>query len=350
LHSLPFIIATLFDPTVAWKPLFSDTHVAKHLRVDMHWADRIGRQLKLRDLHILLAVAEAGSMAKASERLAITHPVVSKTISDLEQSLGVRLFDRSSQGVELTSYGQALLKCGVAVFDELRQGIEQIESLADPNCGELRIGCPEIAIAGLLPVVAEQFLRQYSKVHLHVVHADTALRQFDELRRRNVELLIGRLPRPFVEDDLVAEELFDEPFLAFAGLQSRWARRRQIRLADLIEESWVLPPYDSIPGALIAQFFRSHHLPPPRARLATLSVQLTVALVASGQYVGLLPASVLHFSARRLSLKILPVKASAEHTAAGIITVKGRTLSPLAERFVRCAREMAKSLPGAMSD
>jgi DNA-binding transcriptional LysR family regulator len=314
----------------------------------MHWADRIGRQLKLRDLHILLAVAEAGSMAKASEHLAITHPVVSKTISDLEESLGVRLFDRSAQGVELTTYGQTLLKCGVTVFDELRQGIKQIESLADPNSGELRIGCPEIMVAGVLPALAEQFLRQYSKVRLHVVHADTALRQFDELRKRNVELLIGRLPRPFVEEDLIADELFDEPFLTFSGIDSRWARRRQISLADLIDEPWVLPPYDSIPGMLIAQFFRSRDLQPPRARLATLSVQLTVSLVSSGQYVGLLPASVLHFSARRLSLKILPVKESAERTAAGIITVKGRTLSPLAERFVRCARDMARSMSGPL--
>ena len=314
----------------------------------MHWADRIGRQLKLRDLHILLAVAESGSMAKASERLAITHPVVSKTISDLEQSLGVRLFDRTAQGVELTTYGQALLKCGLTVFDELRQGIKQIESLADPNSGELRIGCPEIMIAGVLPALAEQFLKQHSKVRPHVVHADTALRQFDELRKRNVELLIGRLPRPFVEEDLIADELFDEPFLAFSGIDSRWARRRQINVADLIDEPWVLPPYDSTPGMLIAQFFRSHGLQPPRARLATLSVQLTVALVSSGQYVGLLPASVLRFSARRLSLKILPVKASTERTAAGIITVKGRTLSPLAERFVRCARDMARSMSGPL--
>jgi DNA-binding transcriptional LysR family regulator len=72
----------------------------------------------LRDLHVLLSVAESGSMAKASARLAISHPVVSKTISELEHTLGVRLFDRSSQGVELTTYGRALLKCGLTVFDE----------------------------------------------------------------------------------------------------------------------------------------------------------------------------------------------------------------------------------------
>src|SRR5882757_2441817 len=111
----------------------------------MDWADRIGRRIRLRDLHILLAVAERGSMAKASAHLSISHPVVSKTISDLEHTLGVRLFDRHPQGVELTAYGQALLECGVTVFDEMRQGLKRIEFLTDPAAGELRIGCPEIS-------------------------------------------------------------------------------------------------------------------------------------------------------------------------------------------------------------
>src|SRR5262249_16512912 len=117
----------------------------------MDWADRIGRRIRLRDLHILLAVAEWGSMAKASAHLAISHPVVSKTISDLEHTVGVRLFDRNSQGVELTTYGRALLKCGVTVFDEMRQGLKQIEFLADPESGELAIGCSDITMASLLP-------------------------------------------------------------------------------------------------------------------------------------------------------------------------------------------------------
>jgi DNA-binding transcriptional LysR family regulator len=117
----------------------------------MDWADRIGRRVRLRDLHIVLAVAERGSMAKASVHLAISHPVVSKTISDLERTLGVQLFDRNTKGVELTAYGQALLKCGVSVFDEMRQGLKQIEFLTHPNSGDLAIGCTEIAVAGILP-------------------------------------------------------------------------------------------------------------------------------------------------------------------------------------------------------
>ena len=85
----------------------------------MQWEDRIGRRIKFRDLHVALAVAQSGSMLKAAETLAISQPVVSRVIADLEQALGVRLFDRSRKGVEPTASGRALLNRGRAAFDEL---------------------------------------------------------------------------------------------------------------------------------------------------------------------------------------------------------------------------------------
>jgi len=310
----------------------------------MDWTDRIGRRIRLRDLHIVLAVAEAGSMARASARLAISHPVVSKTISDLEHTLRVRLFDRKPQGVELTAYGHALLKCGTTVFDEMRQGLKQIEFLTDPDSGELRIGCPEIVMAGLLPAILEKFVRQYPRIRLHVVHANTALLEFRELRERTVELLIGRTPTPLLDDDLQLETLFREPFVAVASPHSQWARRRRIAPADLLDQSWVLPPYDSAPGRLIFELFHACDLEPPVPSMTTLSIQLTTALVASGRFVGLLPLSVANFSAGRKMLKKLPVSLPAMHVSTNIITVKNRTMSPLAELFIACAREVAKPL------
>ena len=103
--------------------------------------ERIGRRLKLRDLRILMTVVECGTMGKAAERLAISQPVVSKAIADMEHALGVRLLDRSQRGVEPTPYGRALIKRGIAIFDEMRQGIEEIEFLSDPQrvkCGSER--------------------------------------------------------------------------------------------------------------------------------------------------------------------------------------------------------------------
>jgi DNA-binding transcriptional LysR family regulator len=310
----------------------------------MDWSDRIGRRIRLRDLHIVLAVAEEGSMTKASAKLAISHPVVSKTVSDLEQTLGVPLFDRNSRGVELTSFGQALLKCGTNVFDEMRQGLKEIEFLADPTSGKLAVGGPEIIMAGILPAISESFLQQFPGVQLRVVHADTALMQFNQLLDRQVELLIGRVPRRLVENDLVSEPLLEEPFVAVAGLDSQWARRRSIELSELIEEAWVLPPYDSAPGLLIAELFHSTGVKPPEARIVTLSIQLTITLIASGRFVGLLPNSVARLSAKRVGLKILPVKLPGIRYSVEIITVRNRTPSPLAKRFIDQALAVAKSL------
>src|SRR5262245_24735856 len=110
----------------------------------MDWSERIGRRIKLRDLHILLAVVQCRSMTKAAQQLAVSKPVVSKVITDLEHVLGVRLVDRDRHGAEPTIYGTALLKRGTIAFDELRQGVKDIEFLTDPTVGELRVGSSDV--------------------------------------------------------------------------------------------------------------------------------------------------------------------------------------------------------------
>src|SRR4051812_22304005 len=98
--------------------------------------DLIGRRLKLQDLRIFMAVGQAGSMKKAGAHLNTTQPAVSRSITELEATIGARLLDRRHQGVEPTEYGRALLNCGIAIFDDLRQGLKNIEFLADPTAGE----------------------------------------------------------------------------------------------------------------------------------------------------------------------------------------------------------------------
>ena len=99
----------------------------------MRWDDRIGRRLKLRDLHILMSLAQSGSMGKAASELSISQPAVSKAIADVEHTLKVRLLDRTPLGVEPTRYGHALLKWGNAVFDDLRQSVKEIEYLSESD-------------------------------------------------------------------------------------------------------------------------------------------------------------------------------------------------------------------------
>src|SRR6185436_14513276 len=179
----------------------------------MKWNDRIGRRLKLHDLHVLLTVAELGSMGRAAERLAISQPSVSKAIADMEHTIGVRLLDRTSRGVEPTDYGRALLRRGVGAFDELRQGIKDIETLADPTTGQVRVGCPEAIASGFLAAVIEQFCRHYPRVEISVTASNNMSYEFRLLRDRDVDFLLGGIPSGFAEADLNAEILYrDRPY------------------------------------------------------------------------------------------------------------------------------------------
>src|SRR6266550_6173907 len=131
------------------------------------WESQIGRRLRLRDLHVFHTVVQHRSMAKAAVQLGVSQPAISEVIADLEHALGVRLLDRSPQGVEPTMYGNALLKRSIAVFDELKQSVRDIEQLADPTKGEIRIACPLAIAFTIIPHVIERFIQKYPRVVLH---------------------------------------------------------------------------------------------------------------------------------------------------------------------------------------
>jgi DNA-binding transcriptional LysR family regulator len=306
--------------------------------------DRICHRLKLRDLRLLLALNDWGSMAKAANHLNLTQSAVSKAITELEHTFGVRLFDRTPKGIEPTAYGRALLKGSVGVFDELRQSISEIEHLADPTAGELRIGCAPPMSWGIVPIVIDRLVRQHPRLALHVTEADPArLRQHD-LPERRIDLAIGRIIGPISDDEVDTEVLYDEKTFVVAGKNSRWAKRRKIALAELVGESWCVPPPDSFAGSLLAAAFRAKGLPVPHVSAVSFSIPLLTALLATGNFLCVLPNSLLQLSPHRISFKVLPIELPAPPGPVGIVTLTKRTLSPVARLFIEHAREVARPL------
>jgi DNA-binding transcriptional LysR family regulator len=303
--------------------------------------DRALRRLKLSDLRLFHAVVQWGGMAKAAAHLNISQPAVSKAIASLEHTLGVRLLERHPQGVEPTVYGQVLLKGGIAVFDELKQSVKQIEFLADPTAGELRIGCTEPLAAAFVPTVIDGLLRQYPRIVIYVVTADPATLTARELRQRNIDLAIAPTSGLVLDADMDMEFLFDDRQVVMAGPQNKWFRRRRIALANLIHEPWMLPPADSIIGSSIIEVFHDSGLEPPRSHVITFSIPLCHHLLASGRFLAMLPVSMARLG-RRLPLKILDVGFRGIPRPTGIITLKKRTPSPLAQLFIKAVREVVK--------
>jgi DNA-binding transcriptional LysR family regulator len=304
---------------------------------------RIRRRLKLRDLDTLITVAQHGSMAKAAVQLSVSQPAVSKAMSEMEHTLGVRLLDRTAQGVEPTLYGRALLKWAQAVFDDVRQGMNEIEFLADPTTGELRVGAAEPMLAGLLPAIIQRIHRKHPMISIQVRSLGAIAQIHRDLRERNVDLILSRVAQSR-EEDLDNEILFYDRTLVVAGSNNPWTRRRKIKLAELTNQPWSLSPSDTVIGMLIEDAFRANGLDAPRRSVATSSIQLHSALIGSGPYLTIVPSSTLHFSGKRLALKILAVDLGIPPWPIAITTLKNRTVSPVARLFIECAREISKPL------
>jgi DNA-binding transcriptional LysR family regulator len=307
----------------------------------MPWDERIGRRLKLRDLYVLKMVAQTGSMGRAASRLAVSQPAVSKAITDLEHVLGVRLLDRSQEGVEPTPHGAALLKWSAVVFDDLRQGIEEMDFLADPGAGTVRVGTAEGMPAALVSAVIDRSLRHYPRLTFTVIQAATNDLQYRDLRERNVDLVFGRLTPPIADNDLNAEVLFDDPFFPVAGVNSKWVKKRRIELAELIDELWCLPN-DNLFLPLIAKAFGSKGLEMPRRIISTNSIQLYYAMAATGRVLSLASSARLRLAGKELGVKVLPVDLRILTYPIGLVTLKKRSISPAAQLFIDGARQVTK--------
>jgi DNA-binding transcriptional LysR family regulator len=305
--------------------------------------ERIARRLKLRDLYTLQAVMQCGSMAKAAEHLAVSQPAISKAITEIERTLGVPLFDRTARGVTPTAYGQALLRRGHSILDELRESIKDIEFLSDPTAGELRVGTAE-PMTAFVATVIDRVSRQHPRIQFHVTAGDTP-KLYGELRERSIDLRIKRMADPKPEPDMNAETLFYDPLRVVAAKQSPWFRRRSVELADLMDEPWVLTP-DPFLMSLVVEAFGANNLDLPRATVTSLSLQVRINLLTTGRFLGLAPAAMLELPVPHPVLKALAVKLPTTRRPIAAVTLKKRALSPLGQLFIQTARAVAKPLAG----
>ena len=308
---------------------------------------RIGKRLKLRDLNILQAAAEKGSMAKAANDLAITQPAVSYAVAEMEQLLGVPLLDRTSQGVTPTVYGQALLEHARVVFNELSQGISEIRSLADPAVGELRLGTtpPMSAVAS---AVFNKLVGRYPRMTFRLTVGATDL-LLQALRRREVELAISRLADFVADEDLKVDTLFHDELAVICSKRNRWSRRRGVQLADLEGEPWVFPPTEGFLTKIIRAAFEEQGLNVPRATVTTSSTYALSVLVANGPFLAMHPQTMLTTPNKHPQLTTVDLRLPSTRGPIGLITLKNRSLSSIAKLFLESAADVSKHVPRSVA-
>jgi DNA-binding transcriptional LysR family regulator len=284
-------------------------------------------------------------MAKAANELAISHPAVSRSISELEHTLGVRLLERNPNGVTLTEFGRAMLVRSNAAFDELRQGVRDIAFLADPGIGEVRIGSTGPLAASFVSTIIARLHRRYPRMIFHGETADFSSLEH-KLHERSLDLLIVRKLGALDEDRVSFEALYDNPYFVAAGATSPWLRRRHIELADLVNELWIFPPRGNRLELLVRDIFGAKGLPCPRASVIAHSLEMAISLLGTGRYLSIQPESVFTFPRKHSFIRKLPIALPVVSGPIGILTLKDRVLGPPVQLVIDCAREIAKPVAG----
>jgi len=288
------------------------------------------------------AIASRGSMARAAEDLGLSQPAISKAIADLEDDLGVAIFDRSTRGVQLTESGKVLLRRGRVILDELQHGLEEIENISDPTIGLVRVGV-SLAQSLFISAVVERTSLQYPKIRFSVVMSDP-LRLISALRDRELDFAICRAQMAEREPDLKAEVLFQDRIEVVVAANHPLARRRKLSLSDLMEERWALAAPDTYLGELVRNAFRSQSLPMPQAVVSTSSMQLRFELMETGGFLTLASHSMVIHPSRKGRIKALPVDFGDKAGPMAAITLEGRHLTKASNLVMEAARSVAQSI------
>ncbi len=314
----------------------------------MALVDRVAHRLKLRDLRLLEAVVQYRSIAKAAAYLNLTPPAVSKALSELEHTVGVRLLERSRQGVEPTPHGKVLIDRGRIIFDELRQGVSEIEHLSDPTAGEVRVAASVPIAAGILPAIVGRMRRRYPRISIHAREIPMGSLQFRspahrELRERTVDLVLGPIVPGRGDEDLAVETLFPDPLSVATGKLNGTMFRRTKSLKELMDEPWCLPASDSIAGSRCVEAFRNSGLDVPAKTVMAVSVHLQLGLLATERYFTMFPGSLMRSGTHKHTIKELPITLPVKAFSIGVLTLKGRTINPPVRLFIETARAVTKS-------
>lgn len=297
---------------------------------------QVARRVTLKELRLLLAVSRSGSILKAASEIGMTQPALSKAISELEATLGVRLFDRTNRGVCLTPHGDVLARRATGVFEELRQAGDELQSLTEADRGELRLGGTPAMCAGALPHVIAAVRLHRPRFTFQITELESA-RLASEVAARSVDLGIGRKPAGS-SDELEFEPLFEDPLCIVAGAQHPLASKKSVKLKETALHPWTLPSGEEGVAAHLDAEFRRQGVSLPSPAVTTMSMLVRSELVAAHDHLTVMYGSVLRFGRLPASLRVLPVDLPTG-IPVGLIRLKNRTLAPSAEVFIQVLRD-----------
>ncbi|MGB6603146.1 MAG: LysR substrate-binding domain-containing protein [Steroidobacteraceae bacterium] len=304
----------------------------------------IARRFRLRHIELVAEVYDCGSILKASRRLNLAQPTVTKALQDIETTLGVALFTRNNRGLEPTPYGEIFARHAKIVLAQLRHAAEELESLRAGYSGKVTVGTLLAASAGILPDAIAMLKKERAEVAISVMVGTYDI-LVPKLLVGDLDMVLGRLPEQGRSRALVYEEFYAEPICLVVRPGHPLSRKRRLGLRDLVNEAWLLPLPETSLRRQVDRAFLEASAPSPRNVIESVSILTNRVLLRKSDCIGVLPYHVALDDVEHGLLSILPVKLKSIESPVGAILRAPGSLPPAASALLDCLRVAARAVP-----
>jgi DNA-binding transcriptional LysR family regulator len=304
----------------------------------------IGRKFRLRHLELIAEIYDCRSILKASKRLSLTQPTVTKALQDVETTLGLKLFERTNRGIEPTEYGEIFARHAKVLLAQLRHAAEELENLRVGYSGKVTVGTLLAASASILPDAIVLLKKERPGVAISVIVGTYDI-LMPSLLAGDLDMVLGRLPSEGHSRALVYEEFYAEPSCVVVRRGHPLTRKRRLALRDLTNEPWLLPLPETALHRQIERAFIDAGASLPKNVIESVSILTNRVLLRKSDCIGVMPYHVALDDVEHGLLAILPVKLKSLESPVGVIVRAPGDLPPAASALREYLRAAAKDVP-----
>jgi len=303
----------------------------------------IARKFRLRHIELVAELYDSRSILKASRRLSLTQPTVTKALQDVEATLAVPLFERSNRGLEPTAYGEIFARHAKIVLAQLRHAAEELESLRAGYSGKVTVGTLLAASASILPDAIALLKKDRPGVAISIV-VGTYDVLLPSLLVGDLDMVLGRMPEQGRNRALLYEDFYAEPICLVVRRGHPLTRKRRLGLRELVNEAWLLPLPETTLRRQIERAFLDAGAPLPRNVIESVSILTNRVLLRKSDCIGVMPYHVALDDVEHELLAILPVKLKSIESPVGAILRAPGSLAPAASALLECLRVAARDV------
>jgi DNA-binding transcriptional LysR family regulator len=308
----------------------------------------IRARLKTRQLMLLTAINDEGNIHRAAAALNMSQPAASKLLKDLEEMLGVSLFERQPRGMRANWYGETMIRHARIALSSLREAGQEVDALKTGLSGHVSLGAITGPALSLLPQAIMDVARDHPRLRIEMlVESSNVL--IEALAQGKLDIMIGRLFDGHDSTGMRYERLAEEPVCAVVR-PGHPLLNSQLNLAVLENQPWIVPPTGSVLRHRFDLMFHEAGLAPPRQLIETASLMFLTRMLQQTDFIAVVSSDVARYYAGYGMVAILPMSLSCSMDAFGIITRTDWLLSPAANVLLRALKNTAVSSYGCRFD